>query len=72
VVACCASLLGRSVHAQSTGCGGGQREGFLHAGTYPDIAGCAGAWTVPGVSLFAPAAIRMDAKALTSSAVADG
>jgi hypothetical protein len=41
--------------AQSTGCSDGQREGFLEAATYPDIAGCGGAWTIPGASLFAPA-----------------
>jgi hypothetical protein len=36
------------------GCADGQREGFVDASAYPNIAGCGGAWTVPGVSLFAP------------------
>jgi hypothetical protein len=42
--------------AQTTGCADGEREGFLDVGTYPDIAGCGGGWTIPGISLFAPAA----------------
>lgn len=36
------------------GCADGQREGFVDTSAYPNIAGCGGAWTVPGVSLFAP------------------
>jgi hypothetical protein len=42
--------------AQTTGCADGQREGFVDTVAYPDIAGCGGGWTIPGVSLFAPAA----------------
>jgi hypothetical protein len=41
--------------ALDTGCADGEREGFVNVSAYPDIAGCCGAWTVPGVSLFAPA-----------------
>lgn len=37
-----------------SGCADGQREGFVNTSTYPNIAGCNGAWTIPGVSLFAP------------------
>lgn len=32
------------------GCSDGTREGFTSLGTYPDIAACAGGWTVPGVT----------------------
>jgi choice-of-anchor A domain-containing protein len=39
----------------ASGCADGQREGFTDLGAYPNIAGCNGAWTIPGVSLFAPA-----------------
>ncbi|MDC0711508.1 choice-of-anchor A family protein [Stigmatella sp. ncwal1] len=39
----------------ANGCADGQREGFTDVASYPNIAGCGGAWTVPGVSLFAPA-----------------
>jgi hypothetical protein len=36
------------------GCADGQREGFVNVSTHPNIAGCGGGWTIPGVSLFAP------------------
>lgn len=39
----------------NVGCADGEREGFVDTVNYPDIAGCSGAWTVPGVSLTAPA-----------------
>ena len=32
-----------------TGCSDGTREGFIDSNLYPFIAGCAGAWTIPGV-----------------------
>ncbi len=32
------------------GCADGEREGFLDMAAYPQIAGCAGAWSLPGVS----------------------
>jgi hypothetical protein len=35
----------------SVGCSDGTREGFQDMNTYPGIAGCSGAWTVPGVTL---------------------
>jgi hypothetical protein len=54
VIVCCVLSLAASALAQSTGCADGEREGFVDAAAYPDIAGCAGAWTIPGVSLFAP------------------
>jgi choice-of-anchor A domain-containing protein len=38
-----------------SGCADGQREGFVNTASHPNIAGCGGAWTIPGVSLFAPA-----------------
>jgi hypothetical protein len=31
------------------GCADGEREGFVDATRYPDIAGCAGGWDAPGV-----------------------
>jgi hypothetical protein len=36
------------------GCADGTREGFVDIAQHPGIAGCNGAWTIPGVSLFAP------------------
>ena len=36
------------------GCSDGTREGFTDVGTYPDIAGCSGGWSVPGIDLFDP------------------
>jgi hypothetical protein len=36
-------------HPSDPGCSDGEREGFTDATRYPDIAGCSGAWTVPGI-----------------------
>ncbi len=36
------------------GCADGTREGFRDVQRFPDIAGCAGAWSVPGVLLENP------------------
>lgn len=36
------------------GCADGQREGFVDDKTFPDIAGCSGGWSVPGVMPFDP------------------
>ena len=33
-----------------TGCSDGSREGFTDIGSYPDIAGCSGAWSIPGIT----------------------
>src|SRR5262249_10188320 len=33
----------------AVGCADGQREGFRNLTTYPNIAGCSGAWTIPGI-----------------------
>jgi hypothetical protein len=33
----------------AVGCADGQREGFTDVGTYPNIAGCSGAWTIAGI-----------------------
>ncbi len=45
--------------ASTVGCADGQREGFVDVGSYPDIAGCSGGWTSPGImaghSAMAPA-----------------
>ncbi|MEW5853871.1 MAG: hypothetical protein AB2A00_34170 [Myxococcota bacterium] len=43
------------VVADPVGCADGTREGFLSQSTYPAIAGCSGAWSVPGVTLSNPA-----------------
>lgn len=40
------------------GCADGTREAFTSTATYPDIAGCAGAWSVPGIF---PAPMRSNA-----------
>lgn len=45
--------------ADPTGCADGEREGFVDRMRYPRIAGCSGAWSVPGVrSTLAPACNR--------------
>jgi hypothetical protein len=36
------------------GCSDGTREGFLDTTMYPDIAGCAGGWSIPGIMGFNP------------------
>lgn len=36
------------------GCADGEREGFVEVGAYPRIAGCSGAWTIPGIFAFNP------------------
>src|SRR5581483_6256255 len=34
----------------SIGCSDGTREAFISMNTHPNIAGCSGGWSVPGVS----------------------
>lgn len=36
--------------ASAVGCADGTREGFVSQSTYPNIAACAGAWSLPGIS----------------------
>jgi hypothetical protein len=36
------------------GCADGQREGFTNLDAYPDIAGCSGGWSIPGIHTAAP------------------
>jgi len=36
------------------GCADGQREGFIDGKTFPDIGGCSGGWSIPGVMAFDP------------------
>jgi hypothetical protein len=47
-----------SVAARQTispiGCADGQREGFTDVTAYPHIAGCSGAWTIPGIHTHDP------------------
>ncbi|MFL5351977.1 Kelch repeat-containing protein [Archangium sp.] len=43
------SLIAPAVHASDNGCADGQREGFVDQTKYPNIAGCSGGWSVPGV-----------------------
>jgi formylglycine-generating enzyme required for sulfatase activity len=38
----------------AVGCSDGTREGFTDPAQFPDIAGCAGGWTVPGVVTIKP------------------
>jgi len=40
------------------GCSDGTREGFIHVNSYPLIAGCGGAWDVPGIHNETPACGR--------------
>lgn len=49
----------------ASGCADGTREGFLN---YPDIAGCLGAWTVPGLWPFSTAASACSQVAIHNSA----
>ena len=44
----------QDVAAVSTGCADGDREGFVDITAFPDIAGCSGGWSVPGVMLQSP------------------
>ncbi|GMV42537.1 MAG: hypothetical protein AMXMBFR64_42530 [Myxococcales bacterium] len=58
VVGLAASAVAVPAFAQTTydvGCSDGQREGYLSLSTYPNIAACGGAWTIPGIANFAPA-----------------
>ena len=36
-------------HMNPSGCSDGEREGFRDLTTHPDIAACAGAWSLPGI-----------------------
>lgn len=57
--ACVSVLVDAGLPGDPTGCADGTREGFTSLATYPDIAGCAGGWSVPGVTaLLAPACGR--------------
>ena len=38
-----------------SGCSDGTREGFVDAAKYPKVAGCGGAWSVPGIHNVTPA-----------------
>jgi hypothetical protein len=39
---------------EANGCADGVREGFVDVAAYPDIAGCSGGWSIPGVMLQNP------------------
>lgn len=57
--ACVPVVVDAGTPGDPSGCADGTREGFTSLGTYPDIAGCAGGWSVPGVTaLIAPACGR--------------
>ncbi|MBT9558514.1 MAG: DUF4360 domain-containing protein [Myxococcales bacterium] len=43
------------VSPAAVGCADGSREGYLGVSTYPNIAACGGAWSIPGIANFAPA-----------------
>jgi hypothetical protein len=49
---------GGSGDCSAVGCADGSREGFSSISTYPTIASCGGAWTVPGVWVDDPACGR--------------
>lgn len=58
-VALCAAACGVressiALALSAVGCADGQREGFTDLAMYPDIAGCDGAWTIPGIHTDAP------------------
>ncbi|MEZ4268534.1 MAG: MopE-related protein, partial [Myxococcota bacterium] len=52
----------------AVGCADGSREGFTSISTYPTIASCGGAWTVPGVWINTPACARQAGNHGTNSA----
>ncbi len=37
------------LRGSASGCSDGEREGFVSLATHPDIAGCAGGWSIPGI-----------------------
>lgn len=41
--------VGNVVLRPVVGCSDGEREGFVNLETHPDIAGCSGAWSIPGI-----------------------
>ena len=43
------SLAAATQAISTAGCADGQREGFTDVTAYPRIAGCSGAWTMPGI-----------------------
>ncbi|WP_434388703.1 Kelch repeat-containing protein [Melittangium boletus] len=43
-----------AARAQESGCADGQREGFVDSSRYPNIAGCSGGWSIPGVLVSTP------------------
>lgn len=46
----CLSGVCTTIQPPETGCADGAREGFVSQADYPSIAGCAGAWSVPGIT----------------------
>lgn len=56
----------------TAGCADGHREGFVDVATYPNIAGCSGGWTIPGVMLanpgHGPACLAVETRDTTSPA----
>ena len=57
---CVSNVCTGSVCANDVGCADGSREGFTSAATFPDIAACAGGWTIAGLgTTTTPACGRM-------------
>ncbi len=54
------------------GCSDGTREGFVDPATYPEIAGCSGGFSLPGVGVAAPLSPACDRSAGNDSANPDG
>jgi hypothetical protein len=48
------SLVASEARANESGCADGQREGFVDQTKYPNIAGCSGGWSIPGVLVSTP------------------
>lgn len=51
-------VVGAILEPVKAGCSDGTREGFLSAKKYPAIAGCGGAWDIPGIHEIVPACER--------------
>ncbi len=65
----CNGSVDDGVDCAEAGCADGSREGFVDTERYPGIAACAGAWSIPGLDVGAPACER---QAGNDGARADG
>jgi hypothetical protein len=55
--------------ATASGCADGAREGFVSLNTFPNIAGCSGGWSVPGIMITNPGTAPACAGVMTRDTV---